>query len=77
MVKQLVEIFIDYVGILMNLECFEEVVEKLDKVLKFLKNFLDQCFSVYMICWEGFMNFYYKNYFKVIEFFLNVEKMIQ
>ncbi len=75
-VKDMAEVYIDYMGTCMNMEQMDQATELQEKTERLLKKFPDERLRARMICREGFLNLHYGNYSKAIELFLEAEKII-
>jgi two-component system, LytTR family, sensor kinase len=75
-VKQQVEANIDYAGTLINLRKFEDANILLEKSRNLLEDFPDESLMSRIICREGSINLFYRNYPAAIEQFLEADKRI-
>ncbi|MCB0638860.1 MAG: histidine kinase [Lewinella sp.] len=74
--KQLVELYIDYAGVCINLEKLDEADKFLTKAHRLLKSFPDRRLSSRIQCRRGYMSLHYGNYGEAIEQFLEANQLI-
>jgi tetratricopeptide (TPR) repeat protein/two-component sensor histidine kinase len=74
--KQLVELYIDYAGVCINLEKLEEADKYLTKAHRLLRSFPDRRLSSRLQVRRGYMSLHYGNYGEAIEQFLEANQLL-
>ena len=74
-ISQLVEVYIDYAGTLINLNEKEKAMEFIAKAQRHLVAFPDKLLSAHLICREGIVWLHYTDYDKATELLFEAEKL--
>ncbi|HHS95961.1 MAG TPA: tetratricopeptide repeat protein [Phaeodactylibacter sp.] len=74
--KQQAEAFIDFAGTLINLKELDQAHKQLEKAKSLLLDFPDEILQIRILCRQGSINLYYRNFPAAIEQFLEADKRL-
>ncbi len=75
-VKELVDVYVDYAGTLINLRRLGEAEDYLQKAGKLLKSFPDERLTARIICRQGYINLHHTDYSRAIELLMEADKRL-